>query len=339
MATLKDVAQLANVSMSTVSIIVNGKAHERSISDSTIEKVMNAVNELGYAPNSNARSLRYSQANRPKIALYWPFDTRTNLLSNILTDINMQIHKNKFDCELIVKAYENDYIEKNSKEIINNSFSGVIVGGPSQKDVSFLESLETMVPIVLINRSSEKLSTVNVNSKSIALMAVNLLKQAKKDNVSVVGIKDTYTASNQRTKDFIRECKNESIKINQKNIIYAVNDFNKGIDVAKKYIMQKNKSDTIFCESDVIALSMVYYFNKKNIKIPSELSIISIGTLGSNFTKYVTPSITTINVPSDKIANQIIKILMKKIENKNDKLPAHITVEPELFVRESFPEQ
>ena len=74
MATIKDVAKLSGVSVTTVSIIINGKAEERKISDSTCRKVLEAKRELGYQTNLSARRLRYQESKNPVIAFFRPID-------------------------------------------------------------------------------------------------------------------------------------------------------------------------------------------------------------------------------------------------------------------------
>lgn len=72
MATIKDVAKQAGVSVTTVSIIINGKAEERKISAATQERVAEAMRDLGYQPNLSARRLRSQENERPVIAFFWP---------------------------------------------------------------------------------------------------------------------------------------------------------------------------------------------------------------------------------------------------------------------------
>ena len=71
MATIKDVAKQAGVSVTTVSIIINGKAEERKISAATQQRVAEAMRDLGYQPNLSARRLRSQENERPVIAFFW----------------------------------------------------------------------------------------------------------------------------------------------------------------------------------------------------------------------------------------------------------------------------
>ena len=155
MVTIKDVASFAQVSPTTVSLIINGKAEERRISPLTCERVMQAMNTLGYQPNLSARRLRSNEKLRPIIAFYWPMDYRTNILASFLSRFQGIIRRLGFDCELVVQTYENNALEKHSDGIIKNSYHAVIIGGASSQDIAYLETLKPQIPLVLINRTSE----------------------------------------------------------------------------------------------------------------------------------------------------------------------------------------
>lgn len=108
MATIKDVAALAGVSISIVSIVLNGKAEERKVPPKTYKKVLDAINTLKYEPNMTAHRLRNSESSKPTIALYWPLDYRTTYLSIILMGIKNEMRKLNYDCDIVVCTYEND---------------------------------------------------------------------------------------------------------------------------------------------------------------------------------------------------------------------------------------
>ena len=89
MATIKDVAKAAGVSVTTVSIIINGKAEERKISEATRDRVLETMRELGYQPNLSARRLRNQDSKKPVIAFFWPIDYRTTILTSSVTMITV----------------------------------------------------------------------------------------------------------------------------------------------------------------------------------------------------------------------------------------------------------
>ena len=340
MVTMKDVAQLAGVSVSTVSIVVNNKAKERSIPLDTYNKVIDAASQLGYQPNVSARLLRNPSTPKPVIALYWPLDERTNILATLLSNIQLELSKNNFDCELIIQTYTNDKFKEYCKEIINNTYSGVIIGAASQSDIDYLESISTNSPIILINRKSEKYSTVKVNSTDVADQGVSLLLENSIKNVAVISTEAKYYESSKRISAFMSACKKNDISIDKDHTISVPNSYEGGIKAAEKYLLMKEMPNVIFCESDIIVLGMIYKFNRLNISVPDDVSIISIGSTSSSNTEYSTPSVTVIDIPSEEIVSNVISILLEKLTEKdlhNKLTPIHKKITPIIKIRDSFP--
>ena len=328
MATIKDVAKLANVSVSTVSIVINGHAKDRKIPNSTIEKVMQAVKELDYRPNVNARRLR---ENKHKLifALYWPLDSRTNMLASLLSGFQNIIHKNKLHCELIVKTYELNHIQDSFQDVLNNSFDAVIVGGTDITDLKYLESISSNTPILLINRNSSKHSTVSICDQTIIDMSIQLLKAHKTRKLHLVTSTSPFFAASQRTTALINACQTNKIPIYKH--FTTTNSFEGGIEIAKQYNNINNC--VVFCEDSPIALGMIYYMNRHSIHIPSDISIFSLNYTDLNFTTYTTPSLTTIHVPYEKIASCAVNTLFEICKDKKKIL--HESIQPELFIEES----
>ena len=141
MATIKDVAKQAGVSVTTVSIIINGKAEERKISAATQQRVAEAMRDLGYQPNLSARRLRSQENERPVIAFFWPLDYRVSILASFLNFIQIEIAESGFDCEMMIQTYENDKLEQYGTTFLKNGYSGAIIGACSAKDQQWLEGI------------------------------------------------------------------------------------------------------------------------------------------------------------------------------------------------------
>lgn len=133
MATIKDVAKQAGVSVTTVSIIINGKAEERKISAATQQRVAEAMRDLGYQPNLSARRLRSQENERPVIAFFWPLDYRVSILASFLNFIQIEIAESGFDCEMMIQTYENDKLEQYGTTFLKNGYSGAIIGACSAR--------------------------------------------------------------------------------------------------------------------------------------------------------------------------------------------------------------
>ena len=102
MVTIRDVAKAAGVSVATVSIIMNDKAKEHSIPETTQDKINSIIRELGYQPNLSARKLRAKCKSVPVIVFFWPLDFRISILASFLNAFSGEMQRSDFDCELVV---------------------------------------------------------------------------------------------------------------------------------------------------------------------------------------------------------------------------------------------
>lgn len=336
MPTLKDVAQLAGVSVTTVSIVLNGKAQERKIPMSTCARIESAMRALNYQPNIAARRLRKKEQSKPIVALYWPTGHRTHTLAFIINQIQTEIKRRNFSCEFIIQTYENDHLQLEADPIINGDYNAVIIGGLSSRDLDFLDSVPLQIAVVLINRYLEKCSTIMVNNVKVGDIAARLFLQKSYHSIGLIASRNTYLACSQRTQGFMDACSKHGLDIPDKWRLYTENTMEGGVLVAQRFMQLADKPKAIYCDSDLIAIGMVYHFNRCGLKIPQDLEILSVGSMLDNtYTTYSTPSISTIALPHDIIASSAISLTIDSLAFNSIK-PQHIFIDPNIFLRESF---
>lgn len=335
MATIKDVARKAGVSGTTVSIILNGKADERRISERTRERVLTAMAELGYQPNLSARRLRVQEETIPTIAFYWPIDYRSNILASFLNSFQAAIKKRNLECELLIRTYENDQIEKSIDPLIKNSYTGAIIGATSQKDVENLERLNLQVPVVLINRRSEKYSTVYSDYKAIGFKAASLFRQKGYTEAAVFTAKRPYMATGLRTQAFLNACAQIGIAVDTEEIFATTNSISGGAEAAHAYILASQPSKAIFCESDLMALGALWELNRHGVRLPEDAELLCIGMMDPEMTEYSSPSLSTIQMNNQEVTEKALDLLMEAISG-GQKEPRQIEVPFQVHLRSTF---
>ena len=219
-STIKDVAKRAGVSPTTVSIILNGKAEDRKISQATLEKVMNAVRDLDYQPNLSARRLRSNEIKKPSLAFFWPSDHRTNIMATFINYIQEELIAHQYDCELVIQTYQNDHLDEKASIFAKNSYNAMIIGASSLDDVEFLENTPSQSPVILINRTSALHSTISVDDKAVGREAARLLYDKGYREAALLAGKTPYVATGVRTKAFLTSCKELGIKADIKYLLY-----------------------------------------------------------------------------------------------------------------------
>ena len=335
MATIRDVAARAGVSPTTVSIVMNGRAKEKRIPDATVERVTSAMRELGYSPNLTARRLRTNEARKPIIAFYWPLDYRTNMLGSFLSGIKESLAERGYECELVVQTYENDKFEKAAAPIVQNNYNGVLVGAASPSDLQYLETLDPPMPVVLINRESNRFSTVGTNSGNMGLQAASLIRQRGYTEVSIIQAERSYFATAKRTTAFIYACHQLNIQVRPEWIFKGPNTIAGGSVAAEAYCALHDRPRMLFCESDCMAQGALYTLRKYGLYCPQDLELLSIATQAPETMQYLIPSVSTISMPTPKIADTAIAVLTTAMQS-GDTTPTHIELEPVICLRESF---
>lgn len=335
MVTIKDVARKAGVSGTTVSIILNGKSQERRISQATQQKVWAAMAELGYQPNLSARRLRINEKSVPTLALYWPIDSRSNIMASFLNIIQSVINSRKFDCEILIKTYENDHMEKQAGPLIKNNYTGVLVGATSQKDIEYLESLDLQIPLVLINRTSEKYSTVYTDYKAVGLQAATLFRQKGYTEAAVFTALRPYMAAGQRSQAFLNACALVGINIDPDAIIRTSNSISGGVEAARIYQALPQRPQVIFCESDTMALGALWEMARLGIRMPEDAEMLCIGMADPEMAEYSYPSLSVIQMDTHTVVEKALDLLMEAIQN-GTREPRHIEIPTKLFLRSTF---
>lgn len=324
MANIKDVAQYANVSISTVSIVINGKSKERKISKETQARVRQAMKELNYHPNLSAKKLRSSQ-NKKTIALFWTTDFRDIMLARFLGGLQSAIKELNLDYDIIIYPYENNKLcqEKSLTQISN--YHGAIIANANQKDLDFLNSLNPMIPIVLYNRNLDNYSSVSVDDESIAEVAYQLLQ--KHQNIGIIRAPYAFDGMQVRDQKLIELLNGKTVE----DYFVQSNNAKGGYEIAKSINFQS--LDVLYTVSDMIALGIMHYCYENHIMIPSDVEILSIGNGLTTIDEYLNPALSIIEIPMEKMAKECIKILSQLFEKS---IIIKQNINPQIIIRDSF---
>ena len=334
MPTIKDIAKIANVSVATVSFVLNGKADERKISQKTQSLILSIVKELNYVPNVSAKKLRNASFKEYTVGIYWATDLRTSFLARLIWGIQSQIKNYPFPVHIVICPYASDDLEKEINRKGQNFFNAAIIANTSQKDMQFLENFDLGIPVVLYNRNSENYNTVTIDNFAAGQKAAELLIKNEFTEIGIIKSKDKYLATNERTEGFLNTLIYNNIKINKASIWETENSILGGAEIGEMISKQKKYPQAIFCETDLLAQGFLYTMRLNNIKVPDEIAVIAMGMGNPETNKYTAPPLTVVEVPIEKMAIESIRLVIDILEN-NPKDLIHKICDTELFVRGS----
>lgn len=319
MAGIKEVAKLANVSPSTVSIIVNGKAKERKISAETQQKVLAAMQALHYQPNLSARKLRGTERKKT-IALYWSNDFRGIMLSRFMDGLYQAIHLQNWQYEIIIHPYQNGRLEQ---EMTWSGCHGAIIANANDQDLAYLAANQPIIPVVLYNRQLPGYGSVYVEDKKIAQMAFEHLHQES----NIVLLSAPYAFEGMRIRD------QAFLQLNQYKPIFLQaqeNNAVNGYQLAQK--IDWSSTDAIYAASDMLALGILHYCFENQISIPEQVRLLAIGNGLTHTDEFLNPALSVIEIPMEKMAGQCLQLLSDQLAGQP---PIQQAIDPVLIPRQS----
>lgn len=340
---IRDIAKLAGVSISTVSRVIN---NYDNVPEETKKKIMRIINETGYIPNTNARSLTGKRNktiglfimeihNFPLANLILPSDWFTNIIAAIISETSKKDYntlvtliKNKSDLEKVTEMFR-------SKSICG----GIFVG--AEKNIPELIELDKLgYKIALLEQSSveelDRNNSIFVNTDNFggAYEATKyLINKGHKNIVHIMG--NTKKApTNDRLQGYKSALSSEGISLNKDLIIKG--DYYKELayENIKKLVEKRIEFSAIFAASDDMALGAIEALNDLGISVPEEVSIIGYDDTVTARLK----GFSSVKANIRTMAKLLVDNLIDLVENQNKVININI-VESNLEIRNSVKEK
>jgi len=318
--TIYDVAREANVSMATVSRVVNGNPN---VKPSTRKKVMEAIERLGYRPNAVARGLA---------------SKKTTTVGVIIPDIS-----SVFFAELargiedIATMYKYNIILSNSDQnkekelhllntMLGKQVDGILFMGGLITEEHVAEFQKSHVPIVLAATVEEShiVPSVNIDYEQAAYDAVSYL--AKKGNTCIAYVTGPADdpINNKKLAGYRRALEENGMVFNENLIIEGDFSYDSGVEAYEKITELKEQPTAIFAGTDEMALGIIHSAQDHGISIPEQLEVV--GFDNTRLATMVRPRLTTVVQPMYDIGAVAMRLLTKYM-NK-EKVENHIVVLP-----------
>lgn len=303
---IKDVAEKAGVSVTTVSRVLNKRGY---ISEETYKKVYDAIEELNYTPNQLARSLFRQKSD--VIGLVIP-DVSHPFFCELTKNIETLLYEKNYKlllCNTIGKSNrERDYINM----LKQNQVDAIIIGSHTLK---IDEYLKLKLPIVSLdmNFGESILSVMSDHRMGGKMAAKCLIANGCKNVVQIMGDMQVSTPSHQRHFSFEEEMKAHGINcrtIELKKLEFDIPNYDTVID----QILTGNDAVDGFFSVDLIAAKFIKRAVDLNYKIPEQIKVI--GYDGTYIASLYNPRITTIRQPIELLASSIVENIIKLIDGE-----------------------
>ena len=303
MPTIKDVAKKANVSVATVSRVINNTGY---VNHETRKIVEDAIEELGYVPNELARSLFRKRSNI--IGLIVPHIS-TYFFAELIESIEDAVTRSGYKL-MIFNSKDDMELEKKYLNVLNQyNIDGLILVANTKSAKAYMK---LGIPILtidhIIDKSVPSITSDNVQGGELA--AQKLVEANAKKVIHFRGPSDLITVVD-RARGFYQVIDEHNIDCYSFDLDFKTPDIN---DI-EMFIKKHPDVDGIFCSSDIIAFYVISVLKKLGYKVPSDVQVIGFDNI--ELAGVLIPKLTTIAQPIQDIGNESIKILNKLIKKES----------------------
>ncbi|MBU8569938.1 LacI family transcriptional regulator [Bacillus subtilis] len=327
MVTIKDIAKLANVSHTTVSRALNNSPY---IKEHTKKKILELAEQLNYTPNVNAKSLAMQKSHT--IGLFFTSitnGTSHSFFADTIKGVNQAISE---DYNLYVRGIDD---LKNYDSVTPMRYDGIILMSQSDIDNSFIYHIrEKNIPLVVLNRDIDDRTITNIlsNDKEGSQEAVEYFIQSGHQDIAIIEGIEGFKSSQQRKEGYLAALIQHHIPIKHEYSVKGQYDMESGFQAMERLLALPNPPTAVFCSNDDMAIGAMNAIFAKGLRVPDDISVIGFDDIG--FSQYITPRLSTVKRPVEKISvlgAQKLLSLISEPETKAEK----ILENTEFMVRDS----
>ncbi|WP_067622250.1 LacI family DNA-binding transcriptional regulator [Alicyclobacillus acidiphilus] len=325
MATIKDVANAANVAVSTVSLALRGDPRVR---ESTRRRILEIAQELQYRPNGAARDLKTRRTETICVILH---DLGGPFYSELLLGIQDVATAN--DYNTIASASIGGKNGSAVRWLLERRVDGVIVLAPEIDNETIIRAAGPDLPVIVLDRDlvAKHVYSVRVDNEQGGYKATrHLLEAGYRDIIFVSGPADTLD-SELRYRGYEMAMDEFSAKKSKRFDYMGKFTEEGGYTVGKVIASQGTLPEAVFAANDEMAIGLMRAFGEKGIQIPRDVAIVGFDNI--RISEYVRPALTTVRQPMYDMGSVAAQMLFAALAGSSDLNP--VTLPAELIVRQS----
>lgn len=327
MATIKDIAVKAGVSIATVSRVLNYDP-TISVADETKKRIFEVAEALSYKKKANRKS------SLPKVAIIHWYTEKEELddlyYMSIRIGAENQCQNNNLQ---VIKLFYDNY-----EEIINEDVQGIIaVGKFSLKQADELRRVTDNIVFVDCSPDDETYDSVIVDFEKATRKVLDYLMEKGHQSIGFIGGREYYKDQTSTIED-LREATFKSylsVKnlLNEKAIYVSTFSVDQGYNLMKQAIKEHGEAlpTAFFVGNDAMAIGCLRALLEEKISVPDRVNIIGVNDI--SVSKYVFPSLSTVKIHTELMGETAVDLLLERL---NDRIVSKkVFVGTELLIRQS----
>ncbi|MGW9527654.1 LacI family DNA-binding transcriptional regulator [Paenibacillus terrae] len=332
MTTIKDIARVAGVSVTTVSRALNGYD---DVNEATRRKIMQVAKDLNYSPNILARGLVMNKSktigllvsgmNRQSAKDHFTFE--------VLSGINECVSEKDYDLVLFSTNSTKQREKTYSQLCRERRVDGVILSGIKTDDPYLQEVVDSDIPCILIDIPilTDTVGYVTTDNVLGAKKAVDYLIRLGHSHIGMVNGHNQAFVSERRLEGYRESLESAGLTFNPEWVVNGAYDEDTARGEAAKLLTLYPEMTAIFCASDLMALGVLKAAKQLDRKVPEQLSVAGYDDI--QLASYASPPLTTVSQDKFQLGYQAATMLIQMLEGSAQ--PHAMTLETQLVERES----
>lgn len=309
MITIKDVAKLSGVSISTVSRVINDS---KPVSPEVRKKVLSVIEETGYKPNDVARSLVTRRSYLIGVII-------NNLAQSYVADIVRGIEEigKMYDYDILLcSSYFSKEAQKKYLQLLDRKQAeGIfLVGHKFDDEVIDLAKSLNKPCVYFTQKIKEDMEHISIDYFAAGQEATNfLIKQGHKKIAYISDFDDTVTAEEQKISGYKKALKDNELAVKSSSIYSAGGRrYNHAYTLGPDVLKDIKKIDAILCSNDELAIGIMNYLLDNGVNVPEDVSVMGFGNIREG--QVVRPQLTTVGEPFYDYGAVGMRTLIKTIK-------------------------
>lgn len=310
--TMRDIAEMAGVSYTTVSRALNG---ERYVKPETYEKIMEVCQSTGYTPNAVARQLKMGRSNT--IGIVVP-DLANPFFSDLAREIEWSVRRQGYTAFVTSSFYDYAIEAENLEALLRNRIDGIIISGVGDRSPDVILACASRVPTVFIgdNIPADGVSSVSVNNHLGAQQAAEYLIGLGHRHLAFLGGRASSRTHRYRFEGFAQAALAAGVK---HEFFTASNGslLEDGYRCMTRFCEQKRQAGdplptALLAISDHFALGVIQACDEQGISIPGELSIVGFDNISLSALPHI--GLTTVAQPVGLMCEHAVTMLLELLQ-------------------------
>ncbi|MBN1555356.1 MAG: LacI family DNA-binding transcriptional regulator [Phycisphaerae bacterium] len=328
---LKDIAEVANVSVRTVARVLNKNGY---VSTETRQKVTEAIQRLGYRPNRYARSLRKQQSFEIAV-VSWTYD---EIHMEKLRALETAIRKRDYSMTLLFDPMKSPADVNHVMEELHNrnpAAVAIINRPPLAEELWTVKLNEAGFAYLFIDSEYARDNSPKTDRQQGIFDAVEYLASTGRERIAYVGtVESSQKVGVARLRGYLQAVKQHHLPDIILPMDTHVSRWEAGQAVAEEFRKLTPRPDAVQMYSDELAMSFMHAIQKAGVRIPEDVAVM--GFDDRRAARYASPPLSTVKQPNEELGKVIGELLLRKINGEDPPEEGWSPkIRPRLVIRES----